>query len=239
MRSARSSSALERISDEKRDALEQVRPASASAALSEPSPPPYTLRVTPRVPAPTENYTNRSPSNASARNNQRRNLTATPEKESGFVQGVHAGPFEIKRPDSSSSDTIRRSINPLQFANIADKLDGAADRAHRNNGWHLDEPELELVQVMAYMRQRVITAAPVHRTPRAVLTVLTQPEHHCAWQAATSQILVVDFFRSFDLHRKGYICPEHVYQAASPPLPSPHRTQPSSCPPAPPRPLST
>eukprot|EP00291_Cryptomonas_curvata_P005277 CAMPEP_0172183384 /NCGR_PEP_ID=MMETSP1050-20130122/18958_1 /TAXON_ID=233186 /ORGANISM="Cryptomonas curvata, Strain CCAP979/52" /LENGTH=468 /DNA_ID=CAMNT_0012857001 /DNA_START=82 /DNA_END=1488 /DNA_ORIENTATION=- len=188
MRSARSSSSLDKCSDEKRDSLDQVRPASASAVLGNPSPPTYTMRVPKQISASAAYYLNRSPpSNASSRNDQSRSLPATPEKENGFVPSLHDGTFELKRPDSSCSDTIRRTVNSLQFANIADKLDSAADKAQRNNGWHLDEPELELVQVMAYMRQR----------------------------AATSQIFVADFFRSFDLHRKGYICPENFYQALS------------------------
>jgi hypothetical protein len=158
MRSVRSSSSLDKLSDEKRDALDQIRPASASAVLGNSSPPTYTLRVPPQVPASAAYYSNRFPSNPSSRNNQGRSLPATPEKENGSI--LHDDSFELKRPDSSSSDTIRRTVNSLQFANIADKLDVAADRAQRNNGWHLDEPELELVQVMAYMRQRVMAAHP-------------------------------------------------------------------------------
>jgi hypothetical protein len=157
MRSARSASSLDRYSDEKRDALDQVRPASASAALGDPNPLTYTLRVPPHLSASAAYYSNRSPSNNSARNNQSRSPPATPEKENGFVPNLHSSAFEL-RPESSCSDTIRRTVNPLQFANIADKLDGAADRAQRNNGWHLEEPELELVQVMAYMRQRVTSS---------------------------------------------------------------------------------
>ena len=153
VRSARSASSLERY-EERRDALGQGRPASASAALGESTLPTYTMRIPPQV---SEAYhTNATSTSPSSRGGYSGFLPTTPEKENGFGGGALNATLGQKRPSPTCSDTIRRTVNSLQFANVADKLDGTEDKERRRNGWHLDEPQLEVVQVMAYMRQRVM-----------------------------------------------------------------------------------
>lgn len=146
-RPTRSASALDKYAEEKWDALEQARPASASAALGA-TLPTFAMRVPPQY------YPNGVSVNPSSRSNQTGVLPATPEKENGFAIGSYNSPFE---QGSSCSDYIRRTVNTLQFANVADKLECIEDKEQRKNGWHLDEPVLEIVQVLAYMRQRVLT----------------------------------------------------------------------------------
>eukprot|EP00960_Hanusia_phi_P037324 752874-Hanusia_phi.AAC.1 len=56
------------------------------------------------------------------------------------------------RPHSA---TVRRKAESIAFCNIADKLTIQDEQSRRKHGWHLDDPEYDIVHIMTYMRQRV------------------------------------------------------------------------------------
>lgn len=64
------------------------------------------------------------------------------------------------------------------YANIADKMSiQQEDLKRRQHGWTMDEPQLDIIHLMTYMRQR----------------------------ASNASVFLFEFFRDYDPHRRGFI----------------------------------
>jgi len=85
--------------------------------------------------------------------------------------------------DRPQSATVRRKA-AIMYANIADKMSLQEEAGKRHHGWHMQDADLDIVHIMTYMRQR----------------------------AANSSVFLVEFFRDFDVHRKGFISASDFYR---------------------------